>query len=75
MPSVGSGVFELKDGDERTWYRVMYLTRVKGVIYVLHCFEKDSRKTSTQDLETAGNRLKEVNAEILQEKIRLKRRK
>jgi len=43
MPSVGKGVWELKEGDERTWYRVMYLAEIRGAIHVLHCFEKNSR--------------------------------
>jgi phage-related protein len=73
MPSVGPGIFELKDQDESTWYRVIYLTRVMGVIYVLHCFEKDSNKTSRRDLEIAGKRLQEVNAEIVQQRARLKK--
>jgi phage-related protein len=73
MPSVGSGVFELKDQDESTWYRVMYLARVMDVIYVLHCFEKDSNKTSRDDIEIAEKRLKEVKAEIVQEKARLRK--
>lgn len=73
MTSVGPGVFELKDQDERTWYRVMYLAQVMGVIYVLHCFEKDTNRTSKQDLETAEKRLKEVKAEIIQEKARLRK--
>ncbi|MFZ3213087.1 MAG: type II toxin-antitoxin system RelE/ParE family toxin [Terriglobales bacterium] len=36
MPSIGQGVFELRDADERAWYRVIYLSRVKNVIHVLH---------------------------------------
>jgi phage-related protein len=44
-----------------------------GVIYVLHCFEKDSNKTSPRDLEIAGKRLQEVNAEIVQQRARLKK--
>lgn|SRR5208282_1666019 len=40
LPSIGSGVFELRDQDERAWYRVVYLSRVDDVIYVPHCFEK-----------------------------------
>jgi phage-related protein len=43
MPSLGNGVVELKERDARTWYRLMYLTEVDGVIYVLHCFEKNSQ--------------------------------
>jgi len=45
MSSVGKGVWELKDGDVRTWYRVMYPARINNGIHVLHYFEKDSRKT------------------------------
>ena len=44
MESIGSGVYELKEADERTWYRVIYLSKIGEVIYVLHCFEKQSRK-------------------------------
>lgn len=73
MPSVGLGVLELKDSDEHTWYRIMYLTKVLDVVYVLHCFEKDSNKTSKSDLDVAKSRLKEVRAEITQEKARLRK--
>jgi len=45
MSSIGPGVFELRDQDERAWYRVIYLSRVRDVIHVLHCFEKRSRET------------------------------
>lgn len=57
MSSVGKGVWELKDGDSRTWYRVMYLARIQNVVHVLHCFEKDSRKTDRRDIQTAKSRL------------------
>jgi phage-related protein len=42
LTSIGSGVFELRDQDERAWYRLVYLSRIEDVIYVLHCFEKKS---------------------------------
>lgn len=32
MSSIGKGVWELKESDERTWYRVMYLSRIGNVI-------------------------------------------
>jgi phage-related protein len=38
-------VSELKKADERAWYRAIYLSKVGNTIYVLHCFEKKSRKT------------------------------
>jgi len=60
MASIGQGVWELKESDERTWYRVMYLARINNVVHVLHCFEKDSRKTDRRDVETAKARLSQV---------------
>ena len=53
MKSIGSGVYELKVSDERTWYRTVYLSKVGNTIYVLHCFEKDSRKTDRRDIAVA----------------------
>ena len=64
MESVGKGVWELKTADERTWYRVIYLTRIGDVLYVLHAFEKNSRKTDRRDLEIAKSRLKLVVAQL-----------
>jgi phage-related protein len=64
MASVGKGVWELKDGDERTWYRLMYLTWIGDTIHVLHCFEKDSRKTDRRDLEVSKSRLKEIRRRL-----------
>ena len=60
MASIGKGIWELKESDERAWYRLMYLTKIGGVIYVLHCFEKESRKTDKRDVATARARLKQV---------------
>jgi len=64
MESVGKGVWELKTADERTWYRVIYLTKIGNALYVLHAFEKSSRKTDQRDLEVAKSRLKLVMAEL-----------
>jgi phage-related protein len=60
MSSVGKGVWELKEGDARTWYRVIYLTRIGNTVHVLHCFEKDSRKTDRRDIAAAKARLSNV---------------
>jgi phage-related protein len=64
MESIGKGVWELKTADERTWYRVIYLTRIGDAFYVLHAFEKNSRKTDQRDLEIARSRLKSVLAQL-----------
>lgn len=68
LPSIGTGVFELRDQDARAWYRVVYLMQINNVIYVLHCFEKKSRKMPRRDFEKAKQRLKAVRARLAEEK-------
>ena len=53
MPSIGARVFELKEQDERAWFRVIYLAKIGNRIHVLHCFEKKSAKTGKSDLAVA----------------------
>jgi phage-related protein len=73
LPSVGTGVFELRDQDERAWYRVVYLSRINDVIYVLHCFEKKSREMPRRDFEKAKQRLQAVRARLAEERKHEKR--
>lgn len=63
MPSIGIRVYELREQDERAWYRVIYLAKVD----VLHCFEKKSAKTCKSDLAVARSRLKRVLARLRRE--------
>jgi phage-related protein len=74
MQSIGAGVFELKDSDEKTWYRMVYLARIEDTIYVLDCFEKDTAKTERKDLNTATSRLSQVKQRILEERKHEKRK-
>ncbi len=73
LPSIGTGVFELRDQDERAWYRVVYLSRINDVIHVLHCFEKKSREMPRRDFEKAKQRLKAVKPRLAEEKKHEKR--
>lgn len=73
MSSIGAGVYELKEADERTWYRAIYLSKVDNIIYVLHCFEKDSRKTDRRDIEVVSQRLKLVKKRIQEQRANEKR--
>ena len=50
------------------WYRVIYLSAIDNVIYVLHCFEKKSRKTDRRDLRIAEERLSTVLRRIKEQK-------
>jgi phage-related protein len=68
MPSIGQGVFELRDQDERAWYRVIYLSRIRNVIHVLHCFEKKSRRTPQKDIGMARQRFRHVKMRTMKEK-------
>ena len=73
MSSIEAGVYELKETDERAWYRVIYLSKIENRIYVLHCFEKESRKTDRRDIAIAGQRLKLVRQRLKEQKSHEKR--
>jgi len=61
MASVGAGVEEIRvqTGQE---HRVFYVARFEEGLYVLHAFEKRSRKTPAREIEVARTRLSEVLA-------------
>ena len=60
MASVGRGVEELRVWDDAGTYRVIYLTRLKEAVYVLHAFQKKTRATSKNDIEMAKSRFTEL---------------
>jgi phage-related protein len=60
MKTVGPGVYELRDQDERAWYRVFYLKKIADMVYVLHCFEKRTAQTEKKDIDLAKERLKRL---------------
>jgi phage-related protein len=57
MPSVGLGVQEIRirTGAE---HRVLYVARFGEAIYVLHAFEKRTRRAPKDALDLAGQRLR-----------------
>lgn len=59
LKAVGIGVREirLRAGGA---YRVVYTAQYEGAVYVLHVFEKKSRKSSKPDIELARKRLAEL---------------
>jgi phage-related protein len=60
MTTVGAGVKEIRVRDEAGIFRMIYLaTRPEGV-YVLHCFQKKTQRTSRSDLELAAKRFKSI---------------
>jgi phage-related protein len=61
MAGVGAGVEEIRihTGQE---YRVFYIARFEEGVYVLHAFEKRSRKTPAREIDVARTRLHEALA-------------
>jgi phage-related protein len=57
MPSVGLGVIELRVRMGGA-FRVVYIAKFVEAVYVLHAFQKKSRKTAGADIETARERFK-----------------
>ena len=53
-------VWEIRIQDESFWYRVAYVTFVKGKVVIVHAFKKKSAKTSQGDLNIIKQRLKEI---------------
>lgn len=57
----GAGVLEIVDDDDGETYRAVYTVKFAGVVYVLHCFQKKSKKgneTPKKDMNLINTRLK-----------------
>ena len=60
MPTIASGVSELRVKGDDGIYRVFYFTAtVKGVL-VFHAFAKKTQRTPPLEIELAKKRLKEL---------------
>ena len=59
MPAVGPGAREIRIRVLGQW-RVIYVAKLRDAVYVLHSFQKKSRKTSLQDIELARQRYKQI---------------
>lgn len=61
MPSIGPGVEELRIRDSRTAaFRVIYIARHAGAVYVLHALQKHTQKTERKGIELARQRLHDL---------------
>ena len=59
MPGIGAGVYELRVRAGGA-FRVFFVTKFDEAIYVLHAFQKRSRKTSRRDLDIGAARYREI---------------
>lgn len=63
MKSIGQGVNEIRIHDESGAFRVIYIAKFEDAVYVLHAFQKKTRKTEKQDIELARKRLSVLRGE------------
>ncbi|MDE3116937.1 MAG: type II toxin-antitoxin system RelE/ParE family toxin [Pseudomonadota bacterium] len=66
MNSVGKGVKEIRIRDEAGAFRIIYIAQFADAVYVLHCFQKKTEKTSKADLDLAAARYRELLKELRQ---------
>lgn len=64
MPSVGRGVQEIRIRDAAGAFRVIYVAKFSDAVYVLHCFQKKTQKTSKADLDLAEKRYRDLAKEL-----------
>jgi phage-related protein len=60
MNTIGQGVREIRIRDANGAFRIIYLAKFADAIYVLHCFQKKTQKTSQADLDLAAKRYREL---------------
>jgi phage-related protein len=63
MRAIGPGVKEIRIHILGEW-RVLYVVQRQEAVYVLHAFQKKSRKTSRQDIELARQRYRQIGGTL-----------
>ena len=63
MNTVGRGAKEIRIREAGA-FRVLYVAKFADAIYVLHCFQKKTERTSKADVELAARRYRELLKEL-----------
>ena len=66
MIAVGQGVREIRIRDAVGAFRVIYIAKFADAVYVLHCFQKKTEKTSRADVDLAAKRYRDLLKELTQ---------
>lgn len=64
LNTVGKGVKEIRIYDASGAFRIIYLAKLADAVYVLHCFQKKTSKTSKPDLDLATKRYRDLLQEL-----------
>jgi phage-related protein len=62
MPTVGTGVSELRVRDESGIYRAFLVAKYRHGVLVFHAFQKKTAKTPVREIELGAKRLKKMLA-------------
>lgn len=63
MHVIGPGVKEIRIHVLGEW-RVIYVAKLRDAIYVLHSFQKKTRKTSRHDIDLARQRYRQIGGKL-----------
>ncbi|WP_041492788.1 type II toxin-antitoxin system RelE/ParE family toxin [Burkholderia lata] len=63
MRTVGVGVREIRLRDASGAFRIIYVATFADAVYVLHCFRKQSARTTRADIELATRRYRALTME------------
>ena len=63
MHVIGSGVKEIRIRVLGEW-RVIYVTKLRDAVYVLHAFQKKARKASQHDIDLARQRYRQIGGSL-----------
>lgn len=66
MSIIGQGVREIRIRDAAGTFRIIYVAKLASAVYVLHCFQKKTQKTSKVDLNLAEKRYRDLTKELSQ---------
>ncbi len=64
MATVGQGMREIRIRDAGGAFRVIYVAKLAEAVYILHCFQKKTQKTSKADLDLAEARYRALLSEV-----------
>jgi phage-related protein len=64
MSTIGRGAAEIRLWDEAGTFRVIYVAKFEDAVYVLHCFQKKTQKTTQKDIDLATKRYNELIKEL-----------
>lgn len=74
LARVGKGAYELRLDDELNEYRVIYVAKFGGKVWVLHAFQKKTRATRVEDIDFAKKAYDALEKILLKEKVLEKKR-